>query len=542
MKKIIPAIILLFCFNSLLISQKVGFEWAERHIINSTSGKVRAKTILVDPNNNVYTFGPHASSNNATFTNGDMVLAKFNPQGIRVWYKQFPTETYAGAGHFKMFWDANYNIVVGGEMNTIFGTDSMHKYTSTITPTFGIVKLDSSGNYIWSTQVDADVDDEFDFIQMPNGDFALRGEGTVTYKPDSVISLSSNDFIAFIDGSLGQVITAKAAAYNPSTGNLGTAKRKIFSNGNNLFSLHKTSKYPSGYPFPVTCIVGTEIAWQTGAKISETDIFYSGINTPYDYQYDSVNDIAYIFAEVSASQIILNFSDTINSAIATEVLIAYDLVGDSVLHYLELEDAPTFSEFSYQHGLHIVVDFLDSTKNITLDSTYYPLPNSVLNQKQSLFISFNQDLSYNYYTQYATGTGTLFLYDIDWDSQGEVYGTTHSGNQFFFDTILIGAPGPGDERGCIFKIDNVTSSSTTINELEFYDYLLYPNPTTEEINIKANKLSAKAYIEIYNTNGSLVKKAPYNATISLKDIEKGTYLIRLVDDKKFFEPKLIVKN
>ena len=164
-KKILLPTLLLTSIG-LLFGQKGQFRWAERSLIHNSAAKFQGKTILVDPDKNVFLFGTHSSSANAQFQNNDMILAKYDSLGKRMWYQKYPTETFAGHGSYKMYWDDNYNIIVAGEMNTIFGTDTLNKYTSSITPTFAVVKFDSSGNYIWSTQIDANLDDDFDFIQL----------------------------------------------------------------------------------------------------------------------------------------------------------------------------------------------------------------------------------------------------------------------------------------------------------------------------------------------------------------------------------------
>lgn len=404
MKITIPFLLIILSFTQVS-AQKYEFEWVEKAFINSSSAKLQGRTILIDENNNVFLFGVHASSSNSNFKNNDMILAKYNPKGKRLWYKKYPSRTFPGHGSFTMYWDKDYNIVVGGEMNVVFGTDTLHKYNADLNATFGVVKLDSTGNYIWSTQVDADVDDDYDFVQLDNGNYAIRGVDSVTYKPDSTISLTKRDFVAFINAS-GTVHTAKEASYNKfaSSGGLGVGvPRKIFSNGNDLASVMAVFLSNSPLPGVTPYIVFDEFNWSTGNSIKETRIKYDGIGI-FDYQFDAPNRMLYLFGNASNSDLIFNDNGAIETVAGSELIVQYDLDGDSVVNYQSFGNIRqlSFTKFSQKHGLTTVYNYNDSCKNITLDSSYYELPQvapGFEGQNQYLVVNFKENLDYNFYAQ-----------------------------------------------------------------------------------------------------------------------------------------------
>lgn len=544
MKKIVFILSLLFALQSF--SQKTSFEWAERSLVMSSAGKLNGQTMLLDPQDNIYLFGKHNDATNASFANGDLIMAKYTPTGQRLWHVKYPTETYAGTSPMKMYWDDNYNIIVIGEMHTIFGTDTLQKYTSSLSPTLGIVKFDSSGNYLWSNQIDADLDDGFDFIQMPNSNlYALRvaQEGTIRYDVDSTLSIYRNDFLAFIDGNNGSLISVKEAPYNLVYPNyLGVTHRKVAAKGNNLIGFNQDYRpiNPSVPNFTKKCIVVSEIEWGTADTLSQKVLFINGFGADR-YEYDSVNNWVYIFANTSASSLDID-GDSIKNITGTKLVIKYDLNTYSILDYIEFEDLYfEYAYFSYPHGLHAVYSFLDSAKNITTDSSYYPLPVQFTNQYQQLYIAFNNDLSYKYYTQSTKRSGVVNINDMIFNSSGSWYGTTAGGNQFFYDTITLGTAA-GNATGCIFKIGGVTGTPTSINEFNEEDKVsVFPNPTNNRLNVISNSIISR--VNIIDVNGRLIKQESYKNIIEVADLNNGLYLIQFLDKQNnIIDTKRFIKQ
>ena len=87
-----------------------------------------------------------------------------------------------------------------------------------------------------------------------------------------------------------------------------------------------------------------------------------------------------------------------------------------------------------------------------------------------------------------------------------------------------------------------TCSTTATNEIDLADNILvYPNPTTEIININSNH---NATYTLYDINGSLVLEGNIqsgNNTVELSSITKGLYFVKVSSFNQIFTSKLIVK-
>jgi hypothetical protein len=79
------------------------------------------------------------------------------------------------------------------------------------------------------------------------------------------------------------------------------------------------------------------------------------------------------------------------------------------------------------------------------------------------------------------------------------------------------------------------------------DLSLFPNPVTEQFVLQGNlKFSGKAEIKIYDVNGREVFNVQVNAgvineTISVKDLKKGIYILRLVSIDHVYNKRLLVQ-
>lgn len=81
--------------------------------------------------------------------------------------------------------------------------------------------------------------------------------------------------------------------------------------------------------------------------------------------------------------------------------------------------------------------------------------------------------------------------------------------------------------------------------------MVYPNPTHEKINIKA-EFSYDGNLEfiIYDISGRIVNKAnygklikgQYNFTLDLSSLNNGLYFLQIEYDGKQIENKKIIKN
>lgn len=86
--------------------------------------------------------------------------------------------------------------------------------------------------------------------------------------------------------------------------------------------------------------------------------------------------------------------------------------------------------------------------------------------------------------------------------------------------------------------------STSLEELAAATYKIFPNPTTEFVNIQLNHTPEALTIEIINTQGKIVQQDFFEksnaATIDISQLPAGTYSIQIKTDEKFASEKIII--
>ena len=84
------------------------------------------------------------------------------------------------------------------------------------------------------------------------------------------------------------------------------------------------------------------------------------------------------------------------------------------------------------------------------------------------------------------------------------------------------------------------------NEITFFDNLftIFPNPTSDVLNIKLRKdINEKDIqcISIYDFKGNLISKNDnYKSNIDIKNLSKGTYIIKIISAKFEVTKKLMI--
>ncbi len=92
---------------------------------------------------------------------------------------------------------------------------------------------------------------------------------------------------------------------------------------------------------------------------------------------------------------------------------------------------------------------------------------------------------------------------------------------------------------------NIYSASLSLDELKIDDVSMFPNPATNEVNLKSNKLSDVS-IRIYNTLGKLMFYGKnldlYNGLrINVSAFQSGVYFVKLNSEKGEITKKLILE-
>jgi hypothetical protein len=108
---------------------------------------------------------------------------------------------------------------------------------------------------------------------------------------------------------------------------------------------------------------------------------------------------------------------------------------------------------------------------------------------------------------------------------------TQNVGMLFFEAIFAGSCGPTG-------IENPTAHEAFLS--------VYPNPATDKIIVKLGSVSEKAYAEIYNSVGQLVKTAVpvmgTEAELNISDLAKGIYIVRVVNGNEIHNVKIAVEK
>jgi hypothetical protein len=88
----------------------------------------------------------------------------------------------------------------------------------------------------------------------------------------------------------------------------------------------------------------------------------------------------------------------------------------------------------------------------------------------------------------------------------------------------------------------LTVSTVGMNELSAQvNVNLYPNPAQSSFEIQTNLVYSK--VEIRDMQGRIVKTENAGKTITIASLQKGTYLVQLLDDKsKVLAVQQIIKE
>ena len=88
----------------------------------------------------------------------------------------------------------------------------------------------------------------------------------------------------------------------------------------------------------------------------------------------------------------------------------------------------------------------------------------------------------------------------------------------------------------VFDIQGILSSDTFVLE----NLNIYPNPTTDILNIELKENLSLEKVLIYNTTGQLVKETS-DKTINVSPFAKGIYNVQVLTNQGKATKKIIVK-
>lgn len=253
--------------------------------------------------------------------------------------------------------------------------------------------------------------------------------------------------------------------------------------------------------------IGDQICVNVNVTPSLGDL--NPLNNDYDYCYDVVNSYDPNNKLVFPSQVTPTYSDYISYTIN------FQNTGNAPAMNIRLEDTlssfldlSTFEVIDYSHPMHF---------NLTGDKLRVNYPNIMLVDSTT-----SEPDSKGYFTYRIKPNGTAVIGD-------QIENTAY----IFFD----------------FNAPIVTNTAITevglyqsgFEEFEQIDLTIYPNPSSNEFNIRINENILN--VQVYNQQGQLVK-FNYDADINqldLVDNDQGIYFLHVVLEDQTITKKLIKK-
>jgi Flp pilus assembly secretin CpaC len=116
--------------------------------------------------------------------------------------------------------------------------------------------------------------------------------------------------------------------------------------------------------------------------------------------------------------------------------------------------------------------------------------------------------------------------DLSFWNDGMTYCNGESGRQ-----TLISA------FGWDIRNDVLDCSTAGVDDQNQLDISIYPNPTNDKLFIQG--LSSSSRVSIYNVLGKLVLSQTISKEIDVKQLSKGIYMLKIVDEQKEIVRKFI---
>ncbi len=250
MKKSVFLFLLFYFIN--MNCQTPSFEWVEKLVGNTYTSY--GYDCVLDAAGNVYSTG--IFNNGLSITQSDLYVSKHNAAGNLLWIRQFPGINAAIGNGRSIVLDNTGNIYVAGYFNRTVDFDpgpNTYNLSSTLSGTIGynpdifLVKLNSSGNFVWVKKIGAESVDTCKSMVIDSGNnLILLGtfNNTVDFDPGTsvhnVTAEGNDDIYALKLNSSGSFVWVKTigTAFTETVGTVGVdaANNVYFSatNGNSV--------------------------------------------------------------------------------------------------------------------------------------------------------------------------------------------------------------------------------------------------------------------------------------------------------------------
>lgn len=562
MKKLSIYILLIHILFFSINLQAQNFEWAKQMGGQNID---EGNAINVDNNGNVYStglfegtvdFDPSSNTFNLTSNGGyDIFISKLDNNGNFVWAKQFGANGQ-DVGH-SIATDNNGNVYVTGNfMGTIDFDPGIGTYnlTSNGNTDIFILKLNSSGNFIWAKQFggtnsDIGLDDMNNIYTI--GNFT----GIVDFDPGAgVYNLTANSnsdiFISKLDSNGSFIWAKQIAGTNEAVGlslTLDTA-----------YNVYTTGYFTGTYDFDPSTNNYNLTSTTTDVFISKLDsngnfVWAKQIegNAPGIYSHSITTDdstniyiTGYFYDTIDFDPSINTYNLTSNGN-ADIFISKLDVNGNFVwAKHLGGSSADIgFSIKSDNYGNIYTTGYFQGTVDFDPDTSIYNLISA--GNRDIFLLKLNSNGNFVWANQFG-GINGDYGNEIAIDELGNIYLTGYFTETVDFDpsTNTFQLTSFGSRDIYVLKLsEELTSLNEILNTTELAT--IYPNPTLQYLTIKIESEKFPINYNILTINGQLIKHGylkEKTETISLEEIPQGLYFITFTNDNQLNKTIKIIKQ
>jgi hypothetical protein len=550
--KTISLFIVIFIFSINLFSQTPGWSWAIG--IGGTDDDA-GLSVTCDSCGNSYTagsfqqtvdFDPGAGTFNLTSAGGDDIfISKTDSAGNFIWAKKI-----GGAGFDlcrSIITDASRNIYAAGEFTGTVDFDAGVGIFNLAGGGHFILKLDSSGNFVWAKAIAGTAGYSIALDASANVYTTGYFSGTIDFNPNAgTVFLSSHGSTDFFILKLD------------SAGNFAWAKGLGGSGNDDAWSI-SLDRSESGDVYSTGIFMDT-VDFDPGAGIfnlisgGNSSIFIIKLSSNGDFiwakemggvttDYSGGLSIA-VSPSGSGSIYTTGFfggTDDFDPGAGTFNLIA---LGDNDIFISKLDSSGNFvwakkmGGVNNDVGLALTVDasenvytsgFFEGTGDFDPGAGFYDLTSA---GNHDIFVS-KLDSSGNFVWAKAMGgsfddNGHSIAVDVN--GAVRVTGDFYSSSVFFDSTNLINASA-GNSDIFIASLDDHFTTGNIESENFGRGILLFPNPAASEVNLMSGNVM-HGTIQLSNALGEVLEMTQINSsafTIHFDDKPSGLYFITLTD-------------
>ncbi|MFN0188124.1 MAG: T9SS type A sorting domain-containing protein [Bacteroidia bacterium] len=564
-------------------AQQLNFSWANAMGAPNTIGSASVVGISIAHDNvgNVFLagtfqdtidFDPGAGTFWVSSMGGyDIFLAKFNMQGNLVWVKSFAGTSVDGPvglvvdnsgnpillGQFQQTINANPNPNLSNPLAS-FGNEDLF-----------LVKLDSTGNYLWSKQFGGVNSDYPTMLRSDNlGNLIVSGtfRDSIDVDPSNNVQyLVSN---GNVDGFLlklnnqGNYVWAKklgASAGDAITGIDVDVNNDIYACGTFVGTVDFDPNVSVSNLTATTNTVGSFIfKWSTAGNFVFAKPFLSTTssgNITASYLNLDANGNVFVIGDFTRQ---IDFNP---DAVAVDTLASSSNSQDIFLSKLSnagmYQWTRTFGNSNIDFATAIVNDaqgnvYFKGAFSGVIDINPHPIDTMILNSaggtggRSDYFCALNASGGFAWGTKlfgFVNGYRGPTL-DID---QNRFYHAGQFTGTGDFD------PGPGVNNlsgvpgtGTAFFVQLIRTNVGVDELVEQHGFSLYPNPTRDFLNIISKEELQNAQISICNLNGQVIAvEKNVNGkefTLQVNDFAEGMYFVQILSEKSVTTLKVIVTH